>query len=243
MEAVQYNNYAGESGPMIRPIITLRKKRILIDIDTQKDLFLADGKACIRNHRRVLGNIRRVMAWTRHDHVRVISTIRVDVENGHDYHYCLPGTEGIDKIPYTVRNKNILFDSSDSTDLPRDMLRKFDQIVVCKRTDDPFDEPRIERLLSEANASEFVVIGGPAESSVLYTVLGLLTRRKNVTVLLDTLGSHEKSAAEIAIRKMQAKGAKLSDTKSLLGTSHLRLIHACQCERCQGRLQGTTLSA
>lgn len=243
MKAVKFKNFEGEFRQMIRPIITLRKKRILIDVDTQKDLFLADGKACIRNHRRVLANIRRVMAWTRRDRVRVISTVRADVENGHDYHYCLPGTEGIDKIPYTIRNRNILFDSSDSTDLPREMLREYDQIIICKRKEDPFVEPRIERLLTEASASEFIVIGGPAESAVLYTVLGLLTRKKNVTVLLDTLGSHEKSAAEIAIRKMQAKGAKLSDSKALLGNSRLRLIHACQCERCRGKLQqSATLS-
>lgn len=228
---------------MIRPILTLRKKRIVIDVDTQKDLFLAEGKACIRNHRRVLANIRRVMAWSRRDHVPVISTMQCHGSTGHERDICVPGTEGVCKIPYTLRNRRVLFDSSDRTDFPRDILKEHDQVILCKRTMDPFDEPRAERILTEAKASEFVIIGGPIESSVLYTALGLLTRGKHVTVIMDAVGSHEKSPAEIALRKLQAKGARLIDTKSLLGSSRLRFVNACECDRCRGRMQKAHLSA
>lgn len=228
---------------MIRPIITLRKKRILIDVDTQRDLFLADGKACIRNHRRVLANIRRVMAWSRRDHIRVISTALIHLPEEHNGDFCIAGTEGICKLHYTLRNRHVVFESGDSTDMPRELLNDYDQIILCKRTDDPFDEPRAERVLTEAKASELVVIGGPTETAVLHTVLGLLLRRKPVTVITDAVGSHEKGAAEIALRKMQAKGAKLVDSKTLFGNSNLRQVYACGCDRCRGQLQKTTLSA
>ncbi|MCK5174881.1 MAG: hypothetical protein KAR47_15915, partial [Planctomycetes bacterium] len=59
---------------MIRPAITLRRKRMIVDVDTQRDFFLASGAKCIRNHRRVLVNIRRVMAWSRLKNVRMVST-------------------------------------------------------------------------------------------------------------------------------------------------------------------------
>ncbi|MHC4551826.1 MAG: cysteine hydrolase family protein [Planctomycetota bacterium] len=235
-------NYFDET-EMIRPIITLRKKRVLIDVDTQRDLFVADGKACIRNHRRVLANIRRVMAWARRDRIRVISTAQVHLPDDHEADFCIAGTEGICKIPYTIRDKHVTFESGDSTDLPRELLKDFDQIVLCKRTDDPFDEPRAERVLTELKVSELIVIGGPIETAVLHTVLGLLLRNQPVTVITDALGSHEKGAAEIALRKMQAKGARLVDTRSLLGSSRLRQVHACNCERCRGLLQKATMSA
>ncbi|MHC5158394.1 MAG: cysteine hydrolase family protein [Planctomycetota bacterium] len=224
---------------MIRPILTLRKKRILIDVDTQRDLFLAEGNACVRNHRRVLANIRRVMAWTRRDQIRLISTVQCHNPNGHDGYFCVSGTLGVCKIPYTLRNRRVTFDSNDTTDFPRDVLHSYDQLILCKRTIDPFEEPRAERVLTEAKASEFVIIGGPTESSVLYTVLGLLTRGKSVTVIVDALGSHEKSAADIALRKMQAKGARLTDSKSLFGNSRLQLVNACECERCRGRVHSS----
>lgn len=232
-----------DAAPMIRPILTLRKKRILIDVDTQKDFFLADGKACVRNHRRVLANIRRVMAWTRRDQIRIISTVQCHNPNGHDGDVCLSGTLGVCKVPYTLRNRRFTFDSGDTTDFSRDLLQKNDQLILCKRTIDPFDEPRAERILTEAKASEFVVIGGSTETSVLYTVLGLLTRGKSVTVLIDAVGSCEKSAAEIALRKMKAKGARLIEGKSLFGNSSLRQVSACECDRCRGKLRKATLNA
>ena len=241
MEALKRTLMIGDAVQMIRPILTLRKKRILIDVDTQKDFFLADGKACVRNHRRVLANIRRVMAWTRRDQIRIISTVQCHNPNGHDGDVCLSGTPGVCKVPYTLRNRRFTFDSGDTTDFPRDLLQKNDQLILCKRTIDPFDEPRAERILTEAKASEFIIIGGSTESSVLYTVLGLLTRGKSVTVLTDAVGSREKSAAEISLRKMKAKGAKLTDSKSLLGSSSLRLVNTCTCDRCRGRMHKTAI--
>ncbi len=243
MEAARRTLMIGDAATMIRPILTLRKKRILIDVDTQKDFFLADGKACVRNHRRVLANIRRVMAWSRRDQVRVISTVQCHNPNGHDGVVCLSGTPGVCKVPYTLRNRRFTFESGDSTDFSRDLLKKNDQLILCKRTVDPFDEPRAERILSEAKAAEFVVIGGSTETSVLYTVLGLLTRGKSVTVLIDAVGSSEKSVAEVSLRKMKAKGARLIESKSLFGHSSLRQVNACQCDRCRGKLRKATISA
>ena len=243
MEAARRTLMIGDAATMIRPILTLRKKRILIDVDTQKDFFLADGKACVRNHRRVLANIRRVMAWSRRDQVRVISTVQCHNPDGHDGDVCLSGTPGVCKVPYTLRNRRFTFESGDSTDFSRDLLKKNDQLILCKRTVDPFDEPRAERILSEAKASEFVVIGGSTETSVLYTVLGLLTRGKSVTVLIDAVGSSEKSVAEVSLRKMKAKGARLIESKSLFGHSSLRQVNACQCDRCRGKLRKATISA
>lgn len=242
MEALQKLREIGRQTEMIRPILTLKKKRILIDVDTQRDLFIADGKACIRNHRRVLANIRRVMAWARRDGIRMISTAQIHDPNGHDGDFCIAGTEGMCKIPYTLRNRHVTFESGDSTDMPRELLRDFDQIILCKRTHDPFDEPRAERILTELKVSELIVMGGPIETSVLYTVLGLLLRKKPVTVLTDAVGSLEKGPAEIALRKMQAKGAKLVDSKTLLGTSSLRMVYACTCDRCRGKLQKTMIA-
>lgn len=237
MDAKKEYNY--NEWRMIRPILNLRKRRILIDVDTQQDFFLADGVMCVRNHRRVLANIRRVMAWARHEHTRVISTTLVHHPNDHHEPYCLLGTDGVRKLRYTLRGRHITFDANDNTDLPREDLTEFEQIILCKRTMDPFDEPRAERVLTETKANEFLVIGGPTETAVLTTVLGLLVRQKNVIVLYDAVGSLDKGAAEVALRKMQAKGARLMDTRSLFGASSLRMVHACTCDRCRGRMSKT----
>jgi len=224
---------------MILQLIRAKRRQVLIDINTQRDFLLAGGKACIRNHRRVLAHIRRVMAWARRRNIPVISTCDVYPNgNGNDDNsmidYCLDGTEGQRKIHYTLLSDRISFPADGNTDLPRDMLRRYRQVILYKRCVDPFDEPRIDRLLSELRANEFIIIGTDVEGAVKATVLGLLQRGKKVTVVFDALGSHDKREADMALRKMEAKGAKLIETKRLAGISHLRLVGICDCESCRG---------
>jgi nicotinamidase-related amidase len=221
---------------MILQLVKARRRQILIDVDTQRDFLLAGGKACIRNHRRILAHIRRVMAWARQRNVPIISTAEVHPNNNGEktIGHCIDGTDGQKKIPYTLVNNRASFTADGSTDLPRDMLRRYTQVILHKRCVDPFDEPRIDRLLSEVRASEFILIGSSIEGAVEVTALGLLQRGKKVTVVVDAVGSHNKREAKLALRKMETKGAKLIETKRLAGTSHLRHVGVCDCESCQG---------
>lgn len=229
---------------MILQLVRTRRRQIIIDIDTQKDFLLAEGKACIRNHRRVLEHIRRVMAWARRRNIPIISIAEVyPNNNGDSVGYCIDGTDGQKKIPYTLFNNRVSFAADGNTDLPRDMLRRYKQVIVHKRCIDPFEEPRIDRLLSELRASEFIVVGASVETAIKVTVLGLLQRGKNVTVVLDAVGSHDKREANLALRKMETKGAKLIETRRLAGTSHLRQVGVCNCESCQGQRRKATIGS
>ena len=220
---------------MILQLVRPRRRQIIVDIDTQKDFLLAGGKACIRNHRRVLAHIRRIMAWARSQHIPVISTAEVYPTNNNGEEtigYCIDGTDGQKKIRYTLFKDRVSYAADGNTDLPRDMLRQHRQVILHKRCVDPFDEPRIDRLLSEVRATEFILVGTSLEGAVKMTALGLLQRGKKVTVVVDAVGSHNKKEAQLTLRKMETKGAKLIETKKLAGTSHLRQVGICNCESC-----------
>ena len=228
---------------MIRPVITLRPERILVDIDTQKDFFLAGGTACIRNHRRILANIRRIIAWARIKNVPMISTVQIYYNrDGFKHIYCVAGTEGQKKIHYTFRNRRTSFPADDRTDLRSEILKQYDQVIPRKRCFDPFQEPRADRMLTELRADEFILIGATAEDAVKATALGLLLRGKNVTVLVDATGSHNKAKADVAFRQMWAKGAKLIDTEKLVGLSRLPQVRVCDCALCHDRTNNNTIS-
>ena len=222
---------------MILQLVRARRKRILIDINTQRDCLLADGKRCIRNHRRVLAHIRRMMAWARSTHISVISIAEVYPNKKSDIGAgcCIDGTEGQKKIRYTLLNNRISFPADGSTDFPRDILRRYSQIILHNRSADPFKEPRIDRLLSEVRANEFILVGACAEGAVMETALGLLQRDKRVTVVVDAVGLHNRKQGRLALRKMEAKGAKLVETKTLAGISHLKQVRICNCKSCQGQ--------
>jgi nicotinamidase-related amidase len=226
---------------MILQLVRARRKRILIDINTQRDCLLADGKSCIRNHRRVLAHIRRMMAWARSSHISVISIAEVYPNKKSDIgtDCCIDGTEGQKKIRYTLLSNRISFPADGSTDFPRDILRQYSQIILHKRSVDPFKEPRIDRLLSEVRANEFILVGAGAEAAVMQTALGLLQRDKRVTVVVDAVGFHNRKQGRLALRKMEAKGAKLVETKNLAGISHLKQVRICNCKSCQGQVGKT----
>jgi nicotinamidase-related amidase len=221
---------------MILQMIRAKRRQVLVDVNTQRDFLLADGSACIRNHRRVLAHIRRMMAWARVQGIPIISTCEIypeDSSHNGDPRFCIDGTPGQQKISYTLMDNRITFPADGNTDLPRDMLRRYQQVVLHKRCIDPFDEPRIDRLFSELCAAEFVLIGACAEGAVKAAALGLLQRHKRVAVIVDAVGYHDNREAKMAFRKMEAKGARLIETRRLAGLSHLRQVGACQCESCQ----------
>ena len=85
----------------------------------------------------------------------------------------------------------------------------------------------------EIRAGEFILVGGNAEDAVVSMGLGLLQRNKKVSVVVDAVGCRNRSQADLAIRKVQAKGAHLIETKKLAGTSHLRSVRICNCELCR----------
>ena len=73
-------------------------------------------------------------------------------------------------------------------------------------------------------ADEFILIGALTEGAIRATALGLLHREKAVTVLVDAIGSYDEKSAKLALRHMWAKGAKLSDTETLLSSTAVRLV-------------------
>ena len=220
---------------MIRQLLKRNRRQILIDVNTQKDFLLAHGSVCVRNHRRVLVNIRRIVAWARKNNVSVISTCEVyPNHNGASaMDHCLDGSDGQKKIRYTILDDHADFPADGHSDLPLDVLRKHRQIILHKRSTDPFSEPRIERLLSEVWADEFILIGASTEGAVEAMALGLLQRGRKVKIVVDAIGSHDIRRARLALRKMEAKGAKPIETKKLAGTSHLRQVGICNCNACQ----------
>jgi len=221
---------------MIQQFLTGRKNQILIDVGTQKDFFLAEGKACVRNHRRVLANIRRMMAWARYFNIPVVSTCEVYPTNGSTakHNYCIDGTAGQKKIHYTTMAKRTNFPADGDTNLPGDVFKHHRQAIFHSRCENPFEEPRIERILSEVNADEFIVLGAQTQQAVQATVLGLLQRGKRVVVVADAVGSQDHKEEKLALRKMKAKGASLVKTKNIAGKSHLKQVRLCNCPQCNG---------
>jgi nicotinamidase-related amidase len=211
---------------MIRPT-TLRHRRIVIDIDTQRHFFLNDSKACVRNNQHVLANIRRVIAWTRLRHIPVVSTVQISSHNAFCCGFFWANAKRLRKINCTLRSIRLSLDATTRTDFRKDLFEQFDQVILPKRRFDPFEEPQVDRVLTELDADEFILVGALTEGAVRATAIGLLARQKNVTVLADATGSIYRKSGKVALRHMRAKGARMNNTETLLGHSYMSYVKAC----------------
>ena len=199
----------------------MQQKRIIIDVDTQNHFFLDDGPVCVRDHKYVLDNIEKVVNWARSKHIHLISTMQVSCGSALYASSFLSGGFSVQKPACTLSRRRIQLDAVDCTDLPSGVVERYDQVIVHKRCHDPFAEPRADRLFTELDADEFIVVGAPTEGAVKATTLGLLARGKRVTVVMDATGPLSLPLARRALRTMKAKGARLVETNALLNGLHM----------------------
>jgi nicotinamidase-related amidase len=209
--------------------------QVILDISTQRDLFLPDGKFCISNKEQALANIRRIIAYARVRSMPVLSLAEVYPNNNgcSEPMYCLDGTEGQRKINYTLLNNRVVFPADSNQSIPTDILASHRQIVLHQRTANPFDEPQIDRLLTELEVDGFVIIGCSAEQTVKLAALGLLHRSKKVTVITDAVGYHNNKEAKLTFRKIKAKGGILTKTDKFAGSSRLRGVGLYRYKLCR----------
>lgn len=201
-----------------------RSKKVLVDIDTQIDLV---------NHYNglqpdtLLRHLRRIIAWARINKILVISTslaIPPDISANTANSFpaiCTEGTPGQNKLGYTLLPSHIFFEANSSTDLPENLSNHYQQIIFEKRGVDTFLQPRADRLLTGYTADEFIVFGTGIETAIHKTVLGLLSRGKNVTVVTDAINGETMMGCQLSLRKMAAKGALLKETAEITGESRL----------------------
>ena len=200
-----------------------KKRRVLIDIDTQFDLIAA---ANIDEKSIILRNMRRIIAWARLNQVPIISTTlarRPDQKQGccAPPVRCVEGTAGQRKLSFILCGSRKRFGPEAAMDLPRQLFEDYQQVVFEKRVENPFELPRADRLLSEIKADELLVFGMGLENAVKATVLGLLHRKKKVTLITDATAGFEYRPSVLALRQIEAKGAHLVKTAALAGKGTL----------------------
>ena len=203
--------------------------RVIVDLNTQCDLFLPRGRLPVVNRQEALPCIRKLMNWARIEKTPIVSSLEShrpgECLKGLPP-YCLDGTSGQRKIPFTLMPRRIVCVGDNTCDLPVDLFRRTQQLIFTKRTRDFLSNPKAERLLYAVETHHYVVFGAVAEHCVKAAALGLLARQNRVAVVTDASGFWSASDAELAFRQMEAKGAVLVTTDELMAGAADERIHA-----------------
>lgn len=193
---------------------------VLVDLNTQRDLCDPSGLMPVANIRELIPVLHRVVAWSRLNAVPVISSIdshRPGELNGSGRGpYCVDGTAGQLKIRFTVFPRSTSIEADNTLSVPLDLFRRYQQVIFRKRTVDLLGNPKADRFVTQLPVGEFLLTGIALEDSVQALALGLLARDKKVTLVADACGYWDRNAAEMAIRRMCAKGVNVTSVNDLV---------------------------
>jgi nicotinamidase-related amidase len=196
---------------------------VVIDVNTQRDFLSSDGVLPIKDRQNVLDRIKELIEWAKEYRLPVISLIDTHRPNGQYIRSplfpCIEGTLGQQKMPFTLLPKRYTLEHDASLALPENLLENYLQIVIHKRTNDVFTNPKADRLFSWLQTKRFVIFGVGAERAVKSLVLGLLSRGQQPIVIPDACGCWDEEAAGLALRQVEAKGTVILNSHDVLHTA------------------------
>lgn len=194
---------------------------VVVDVNTQKDFLGSEGILPVKSQKVILEKIRMLMEWAKSHRVPVVSAIDVHRPRGNEtirspLFNCIEGTPGQQKIPFTLLPKRLVLEHDSSMSLPDNLLDNYLQVIIHKKTNDVFTNPKADRLFSRLQSRRFLIFGVGTERAIKHLGLGLLSRGKNPIIVTDACGTWDDEAAELAIRQLEAKGATLLTTDEVL---------------------------
>ena len=194
--------------------------RVVVDVNTQADFLLQTGACPVMNAAELVSAVRHVVAWTKWHGVPVVSSLNThrlgEIDHDGQATYCIDGTPGQRKLVFTMMGTFIRVEGDNTLSIPMDLFNSFQQVIFRQRTRDLFANPKADHFLTQVPAHQFLIYGVAIETTVKALALGLLARRRSVTVVRDACGYWNCTEAELAIRQMTAKGARVMTVAQLL---------------------------
>lgn len=203
-------------------------RRVLIDLNTQCDFLLPGGALPVANRDHILPRIRALMTWARNERVPVVSSLEAH-RPGETHRglppFCIDRTRGQRKVPFTLMPRRVLVQGDNTFDLPADPFAANQQIVFTKRHDDFLSNPKADRLINSIRPEYWLLTGIAATHSVKSIALGLMARHFHVVVVRDCCGYWSATDCDHAIRQMEAKGAVIVDSETVISGEIETIMH------------------
>ena len=195
------------------------KEIVFIDVDTQRDFMLSDGRLYINEAEKIIPNLKLLTDAASKRDIRIISTLDTHLKNDPEFKrfpaHCVEKTRGQKKISQTLLKKHIF--------ISREILTRkelfaniegYKQIIIEKNTYDVFTNFNLSRLLKPFN--EAFVYGVAVDYCVKYAVLGLLQSGLKVNLVTDAVSAVEPREGKTLLAKFKNNGVRLVKTKEVM---------------------------
>ncbi len=198
----------------------MKLRRILLDMETQRDFFSPGGSCYVRPASGVARHVGELFTWARRQGVPVISTLlRVRrQERGPlaPVPHCVEDGDGERKIECARLRRRTNLGLRNVTDLDPHIFDRYQQVIFEKRDTDIFKHPRVERLISQLPQTTFIVCGAGVADGIVQAAIGLRSRDFNVVLAADAVLDFDDPRAEMAYLRMEAKGVVFAPTAQIV---------------------------
>lgn len=202
---------------------------VFLDVDTQNDFILPDGRLSIRGAESIRPNLAKLSKYSAEKLVFWLATrdshILEDIEisSTPDYKttfppHCLSKSEGEESIPETFHKNPLILDMQNrSLDKPWSYLEaNYDSIVFKKNNIDVFSNKNFDRLLTLIRPKVFVVFGVATDFCVKLAVEGLLVRNLKVVLVKDAVYAIDQDVERKLFDDWECQGVKLMTTDQVI---------------------------
>jgi len=174
-------------------------KPVFLDIDTQNDFMLPAGSLYVAGAERIIPAIAALNRFASEHAIPLISTACCHTEDDPEFQnwppHCIRGTVGQQKPASTL--------------VPG-------QIILEKQQLDVFESPKLQPLLAQFDASEYVAYGVVTEVCVKLAAEGLLKFEKPVTLAIDAVQTLDRASGQAFLEDFRRAGGLLATTPEIM---------------------------
>ncbi len=205
---------------------------VFLDIDTQKDFILPDGRLRISGAESIAPNLAKLSKYSAKKQVFWLATMDshvledMEISSSPDFRttfpaHCLTASAGEERIAETFRKNPLVLDmQSQPLDKPWSYLEaNYDSIVFKKNNIDVFSNKNFDRLLTLIRPKVFVVFGVATDFCVKLAVQGLLIRNLKVVLVKDAVYAIDQDVERKLFDDWEHQGVKLMTTDQVINLS------------------------
>ncbi len=193
-----------------------------MDIDTQRDFMLPEGRLYVAGAERIIPKLRRLFDLARKNEIAILSSVDAHAEEDAEFQdfppHCVQGSDGQRKLDETLLPRPLIFQNTPIDRNLLDAVRKHQQIIVEKQTLDVFDNPVTERLL-RVLPRRAIVFGVATEYCVKMACMGLRQRGVQTAVISDAIRSIAPKTGKKAVEEMRMEGIEFITLDTLIEAS------------------------
>lgn len=202
---------------------------VFLDVDTQKDFILPDGRLSIKGADTIAPNLAKLSKYSAENLVFWLATMDshiledMEISSAPDFKttfppHCLINSAGEERIPETFRKNPLILDMQLQSldDTWPNLETNYDSIVFKKNNIDVFSNKNFDQLLNLIKPKVLVVFGVATDFCVKLAVEGLLIRNFKVVLVKDAVYAIDKDVEKKLFGYWEFQGVRLMTTDQVI---------------------------